>query len=470
MKETIKASIGAYAFTLDVDAYEALNNYLDDLKRHFQKKADSREIISDIEDRMRELLHMKQIKPDDILTLADAKDIISIMGNPKDFDETEETESQPVEQLASSPSIQKRIYRDPNNALLGGVLSGLGIYFRLDPVIIRVVYILSVILSKPISGKISVLLFLAYFVMWAIVPAAKTISQKLALTGQDPSIEAIESRTAKAYKNRGLGLGRFIVRFVKICLGLMLYLIGLCFVIPTVLFVVLPGTFNFPPLREILYVFAGYNVDSIVWFAILWLIPAVCAIYFGVKIMFKITARDWIFLAVAFTIWILIAVYLTAVSVGLFRVYANEEVTTEVVAPLIQSDTLYVKMADEYKTAFPISDAYSIGEKSSRRKNDNRSDLYEMRGEMRSWFVRPEIRIDKDSAYTEFKIEIKKKVFDETEYLAEQKAEKAKLNYTVRDSLLTITPRLYNKNNVWDREIFDLVIQCPADKTVVLWK
>ena len=85
MKETTKVSIGGYAFTLDVDAYQLLQGYLDSLKDHFSTKNEGAEIIQDIEARMSELLQLKNVKGDGVITLADAKDIIKIMGNPKDF-------------------------------------------------------------------------------------------------------------------------------------------------------------------------------------------------------------------------------------------------------------------------------------------------------------------------------------------------------------------------------------------------
>lgn len=479
MKETIKASVGGYAFTFDRDAYEALNNYLEDLRSHFKRKNDSGEIIADIEDRMRELLQMKIDNIDGIVTLDDAKDIITIMGNPKDFDEEGSNDTDAAtdrsEPAAASHSNwkQKRIYRDTSNAVLGGVLSGLGIYLRLDPVILRVGYVLSIILAKAISGKLSSLLFVMYFVMWVIVPAAKTMSQKLALTGQNPTVEAIESGTVKLTRRRGTGIGRVLLGLIKVFISFILIVFGVTLLCTALAFMFSIEILEIPSLSEIIYVFGGGGLNDFTALIALLLIPALCSLYFGIKIFFRITGKDLLILVVSLVIWVGCCGYFAIKSAKVFKYYTNQVDRTDVVVVPSKSDTLYVQMADVYKTGIPVNEvySYSFGNKSKRKRyrQTHNIDLYEIQGEHRSWFIRPSVKVVKNPKYTEYKIEINKEVFDKTEYSADQKAVDAHLDYTIQDSLVIISPRQYNVNNLWDRELFDLTIQCPVDKTVVVW-
>lgn len=87
MKPTIRVSIGGLAFNLEEDAFRVLDDYLKALRRHFEKNSESGEIISDIELRLSELLQMRVSSADGVVSMADALDIIKIMGSPKDFDD-----------------------------------------------------------------------------------------------------------------------------------------------------------------------------------------------------------------------------------------------------------------------------------------------------------------------------------------------------------------------------------------------
>ncbi|NQT33735.1 PspC domain-containing protein [bacterium] len=55
----------------------------------------------------------------------------------------------------------KRLYRSMDNRLLAGVCSGLGEYFEIDPVIIRIIWIILGI------GGYGILL---YMLFWLIIP------------------------------------------------------------------------------------------------------------------------------------------------------------------------------------------------------------------------------------------------------------------------------------------------------------
>ncbi len=59
---------------------------------------------------------------------------------------------------------EKRLYRSKKNRVLLGVCGGIGEYFNIDPVIIRVIWILGTIFTGVLPGTI------AYFICAAVIP------------------------------------------------------------------------------------------------------------------------------------------------------------------------------------------------------------------------------------------------------------------------------------------------------------
>lgn len=78
----------------------------------------------------------------------------------------------------------KRLYRDGDNKILGGVAYGLGNYFGVDPAIIRILFIVSIFIGG--SGII------AYFILWISIPEAKTVGEKMNMKGYPLTLENIE--------------------------------------------------------------------------------------------------------------------------------------------------------------------------------------------------------------------------------------------------------------------------------------
>lgn len=60
----------------------------------------------------------------------------------------------------------KRLYRSRNDKFLGGVCAGLADYFRIDPTIMRLLYILLCFVSLGTG-------VLIYLVLWVLVPESK---------------------------------------------------------------------------------------------------------------------------------------------------------------------------------------------------------------------------------------------------------------------------------------------------------
>ena len=181
MNQTININLGGYAFTMDKNAYDLLDVYIESLENHFQYEQGGEEILSDIERRLAELFQEK-MKKGAIVTKRIVRSAIHQMGDTSFFEEDHHQEVYP--QDGPSIKVGRRLYRDGEEKVIGGVCSGLAQYFGIeDPVWVRIFFVIFSI----IGGST----FILYVVLWAIVPLAKTRSDRLAMRGERIDIDSI---------------------------------------------------------------------------------------------------------------------------------------------------------------------------------------------------------------------------------------------------------------------------------------
>ncbi len=185
MNKVQQINLGGVPFTIDEDALDHLTRYLDTIHAHFRQSEGYEEITQDIEARLAELFQ-ESMGQRQIVTLKDVKDAIVIMGTPEDFgaEPMEEGAAGGQEQAGRSYRTGRRLFRDPEEEAIGGVCAGMAAYFGInDPLWIRLLFILLTITSGfgiP-----------AYLILWAIVPEAKTSSDRLAMRGEPINISTI---------------------------------------------------------------------------------------------------------------------------------------------------------------------------------------------------------------------------------------------------------------------------------------
>jgi phage shock protein PspC (stress-responsive transcriptional regulator) len=183
MKKTTSANIAGVLFQIDEDAYQLLEQYLHRIEASYNNASEGKEIIIDLETRLAELFNDRTQARAKIITLSDVNWAISIIGRPENIGAQKKNQyNEEWQQPNYGYKTNRRLYRYPENRVIGGVCSGLGIYFDIDPVLLRVAFV--------------VLLFvgfgpLAYIILWIVVPKAKTVSQKLELHGLPPTPENI---------------------------------------------------------------------------------------------------------------------------------------------------------------------------------------------------------------------------------------------------------------------------------------
>ena len=252
MKKTLTINIGHSIFNIEEDAYDILNRYLDSIKNYFNKIDNDLEIIKDFELRIAENFSSKVSSSKQCIGLSDVKEVIEIMGSLDDFKEIyNDTETENVKEEKKS----NKLFRDSSNRIIAGVCSGIAEYFKIDPIIVRVLFFIAVPLnlivyiifwigipskdfnpdlrkilyrdkengviggvSKGLSNYLKIdaniirivfvvsLFFggaglLFYLLLWLFTKEAKTIGQKMNMSGFNVNLSNIEDFIKKKTKN-----------------------------------------------------------------------------------------------------------------------------------------------------------------------------------------------------------------------------------------------------------------------------
>jgi len=196
MKKIISINISGTSFFIDEDAYERLNEYLEKLKKRFCGKEEEQEIISDVETRIAELFAERINPANGVITIAIIDEVIQIMGRPEDFsdDETDEKSGSSTFETEFTATTRKRLYRDVENQILSGVCAGIAAYFNIDSVLVRIIFAILPFVSFGIAIPV-------YIVLWIVVPAATTTTQKMEMKGENITISNIEKKIKEEYED-----------------------------------------------------------------------------------------------------------------------------------------------------------------------------------------------------------------------------------------------------------------------------
>ena len=259
MKKTLTVNLGGTVFQIDEDAYNLLDNYLTNLRLHFQEEEGVEEIVRDMEMRISELFTEALEGGQQVITIDAVEKVIKQMGRPEELDdadagttetgtgtpshESEKTEAtgnssetdntQQGETTTGEETVRKRLFRDVDHKILGGVLSGIAAYFDWDPTALRLVYIFLGLLP----GGPSVLLI--YLILLFIIPAARTATEKLQMRGEPVNMENIGKTVTGEYdREEGIKPGRHrtgfqkfldaVVSFIGILLMVFFFVVFIC--------------------------------------------------------------------------------------------------------------------------------------------------------------------------------------------------------------------------------------------------
>ncbi len=314
MKKTVTINISGIIFHIEEDAFEKLSRYLSKIKSYFSQMDGGNEIMSDIEARIAELLQEKLNPGKQVILMNDVNYAMDTMGKPEDFggdaagSSTQETETV----FETEEVIKKRLYRDPENKVLGGVCSGIGHYFGFDPVWLRVALALLLVFAG--TGV------LIYIILWIAIPEATTTAEKLAMKGERVDINNISKvvkeeaenlrrrmekygndlknpKESDKYRNWleklvdffvtiFIGIGKAIIKII----GFLLFIFGILFFLGVFTSAFGISFLNNYSIRDWADMFLLDGKDFYIGFVGLlffFVIPALGMIYGGMKLLFK---------------------------------------------------------------------------------------------------------------------------------------------------------------------------------------
>ncbi len=298
MNKTIIINISGIVFHIEEDAYEVLRSYMNDVKRYFSYTPDSAEIVADIENRFAEMFSEKLSDSKQVIEIDDVNAIIAQMGTIKDFDQQEkEQEYTSYGEYRSD----KKLFRDPDDRIIGGVCSGVGHYFNVEPRWIRIFAVILVFIGG--TG------FILYPILWLVMPLARTRADKMNMKGEpvnlqnfkrnfDDEVEAVRKNFANAntggyVRSAATGIGNLISTILKFavkvigvfiiltCIGM---LVGLCGALLAFLGVIntadidaIPFNIVNPEYQTLLYISAFLTI----------FIPLLALIFLAIRIIFN---------------------------------------------------------------------------------------------------------------------------------------------------------------------------------------
>jgi len=157
MKKTFTINIGYSIFNIEEGAYEILNSYLNSIKTYFSTIDDDSEIIKDFELRVAENFSSKISSSKQCINLNDVREMIQIMGSLDDF---KEIYSDNGTETTNEDKKSNKLFRDSSNRIIAGICSGIAEYFKIDPIIIRIIFFIAVPLNLII-----------YIILWMGIPS-----------------------------------------------------------------------------------------------------------------------------------------------------------------------------------------------------------------------------------------------------------------------------------------------------------
>jgi phage shock protein PspC (stress-responsive transcriptional regulator) len=324
MDKTININLGGTLFQIDEEAYRILRDYLKAIDLKFKNVPGGNETIEDIELRIAEIFQSQKGLAG-VITKENVEAMISIIGKPEDFGQTEHESAAPEYNAPRS----RKMFRNPDNTIIGGVCGGLGAYLNSDPVWIRILFVVFFFFFG--FG------FFVYLALWIAIPLAATDSQKKEMYGGSHNFAMPQewdkhpgSRAGNAVNEVFRALGKvcfIIVRIFLILLGTALVLTGFLALFTFIMVFVFkyPGAFSTDITGiNLSYVpdFLNYIVTPamVPWIKALLIfvvsLPLFAIIYGGIRMIFWFRARDGYIWLIGLVLWVMSA---AALSIILFN-------------------------------------------------------------------------------------------------------------------------------------------------------
>jgi len=492
MKKTFTINISGSIFHIDDDAFEKLQKYLHMLNKHFNAAVEGQEILQDIEARIAELFLEKTTNKAEVITDSMVDEVIARMGKPEDFMDQEDDATTKPKSEESQPEpenkIRRRLYRDGDIRVLGGVCSGMAAYFNMDVVLMRVIFFLLFFLIGPFN-------FLLYIILWIVVPKAKTTAQKLEMKGKEATVtniaQSIKEEVVEVKDNYnkfvnsknekgisrldsfgdtvGSGL-RVVLRIFILIFGAVLIIGGIASLIGFIATMAVGhsflhgGAFNLGLDSDIdiatvlnYFVTPGAYALSLITIAILVGIPILMILFVGTKLLFRYKTNNKLIGLGALGLWLAALIVLIFVAVnqaGNFGKQTSQTVTQKV--ECTNCKTLYLEVNDDLFETL-IDKDFSLNHMKIATVNGTETLL-----------GHPRFTIEKSST-GEYLMLIKKHARGSNSETAQKNVEDITYNFSQKDSTLHFDPYyLLKKDAKWRDQEVSLTLKVPEGKAVYL--
>lgn len=209
MKDITRIHLAKTPYDIELDAKEVLQKYLSEIKQMMG----SEDVMYEIEARMVELFGERGVQSNGIITMSDVEDLRSKMGLPKEFSDSESNEDSQAD-LTPSNSPAKRLMRDTDNAIFGGVCAGIAAYWGINPLWVRLLFIISPFITFGTA-------LLVYIIIWISLPEAKTAAEKLQMRGEPVTLDSLKkaaNNSESKYRAK-----ETLAKILRICLALGLF-------------------------------------------------------------------------------------------------------------------------------------------------------------------------------------------------------------------------------------------------------
>lgn len=181
MKEITRIHLAQTPFNVELGAKKELEKYLAAIEKTLAADDDT---LREIEARIVELLAERGVADEKVITLDDVKAIEDQLGEPAEFADEQEIE-------AKGDDANKRLMRNTERGLLGGVCAGIAEYFGVNVMWPRLVAVLLTFISFGTA-------VLVYAVLWLVIPPAKTAAEKLQMRGEPVTLQALKDEARSA--------------------------------------------------------------------------------------------------------------------------------------------------------------------------------------------------------------------------------------------------------------------------------
>lgn len=351
MNKTLSIGLAGFSFTIEEHAYIKLSDYLSALRNSLDAN-EADEVMHDIEIRIVEILR-EQMAKREVVNDEDVEKVIAQIGKPEVIEEQEQAYFSEKTEKPRAFSGQKQLFRDPEGKILGGVSGGLGHYFGIDKVWVRLIFII-LIFAKGFG-------LLLYPILWLVIPIANSASDFLKMKGKPANFDNLKNESNKIVqfanestqrvgqlyqenKHYVADAGNGFATFLRVVFGGIFALLALIFIIATVALFGLFGNSTFPGATMFNYIFdeGGMNTVLIVISILTILIPAIIFTLISIKLFSpKTKLRNLGYVIGALTLlWIGLA---TSFGVSFAKnkmIYQGHKEETEEIAITTTSDSI----------------------------------------------------------------------------------------------------------------------------------